>query len=323
MKTTPKKLSRVEMLPAEFTAIRVRANGKKQLIPNFKKTLPEFAELFKTMPVEYFQDIELLTYSGHKIEVSNKTMEGKYKSAVVYLLQGDLSGYEICAFRTESCSNGCLGTHSGQAAIIKGNGTKNSDVTNTIQVARLAKTIMFFKHRELFLTKLFGELVELKKKADKEGVKLGFRFNGTSDLPFHNFKIPALGVTFLEYFNDVAFYDYTKSELKAKQFAEGKLPSNYSVVYSYTPENHNVALEMLNRGVNVATAFKTRSQSDLDNKTFLNAKLVTGDMHDLRFVEYMEGNKGVIISLTAKGFKYKKDTSGFFVDVNKLENFMV
>lgn len=324
MKTVKQpKLSRVEMLPAEFQAIRVRANGTKQLIPNFKKTLAEFAEVFKAMPAAYFEGIELLTYSGHKIEVSNATMKGRYKSAVVYLLQGNLSGYEICASRTESCSKGCLGTHSGQAAIIKGNGTNNSDVTNTIQVARLAKTIMFFKHRELFLTKLFAELVDLKKSADKDGVKLGFRFNGTSDLPFHNFKIPALGVTFLEYFNDVTFYDYTKSEMKALQFSKGLLPVNYSVVYSYTPENHNVALEMLNRGVNIAVAFKTKKQSDLDNKTFLNAKLVCGDNHDLRFVEYMEGNKGVIISLTAKGYGFRRDTTGFFVDINKLENLAV
>ena len=77
---------------------------------------------------------------------------------------------------------------------------------------------------------------------------------------------------------------------------------------------------MLNRGVNVATAFKTKKQVELDNKTFLNAPLVTGDMHDLRFVEYMEGNKGVIISLTAKGHGYKKDTSGFFVSTDKLGN---
>jgi hypothetical protein len=310
-----KKMTRTEMLPKEFQDIRILKTGKEQLIPNFKKSISEFAELFRTMPKSYFESIELLTFSGHKIEVSNKYMQGRYKSAIVYLLQGNLSGKEICPNRTQSCSDGCLGTHSGQAEIVK-----HGNITNGVQLARLAKTIMLELHKDLFLEKLYKELTKLNGKAIAENVGLGFRFNGTSDLNFHKFVIPSLGVNFMEHFSGVKFYDYTKNAFKATQYAKGLLPKNYDVVYSYTPENHDTAESMLKLGVNVATAFATKKQVDLDNKTFLGAELVSGDAHDLRFVEYNEENKkGVIISLTAKGYGFKKDTSGFFVRPSLLE----
>lgn len=315
MKKT-KKPTRTEMLPLEYQDVRVRADGSTQLIPDFKRSISEYADLFREMPRAFFESIELLTFSGHKIEVSNQYMQGRYKSAIVYLLQGNLSGKEICPNRTASCSDGCLGTHSGQAEIVK-----KGNVTNSVQLARLAKTIMLEKHKDLFLEKLFVELTKLENKAIKEGVGLGFRFNGTSDLNFHKYVIPSLGITFMEHFSSIKFYDYTKNAHKATLYAKGKLPSNYDVVYSYTPENHSTAEAMLKMGVNVATAFATKKQSELDNKTFLGAELVSGDAHDLRFVEYNEENKkGVIISLTAKGHGYKKDTSGFFVRTSILEN---
>ena len=44
-------------------------------------------------------------------------------------------------------------------------------------------------------------------------------------------------------------------------------------------------------------------------KTYLGFRVINGDSHDLRFLD----PKGVIVGLSPKGNKAKKDTSGFVI----------
>lgn len=307
-------------------------NGKPsdKFKPNFTKTIKEWSNELNRMDESFFEKTTILTTDSHKISVSNQTQKGVYKSSIVYMLQGELSGHEVCPYKTKSCSDNCLGTNSGHSALVK-----KGNNTNAVQISRMRKSIMFAKFRDLFSKKLFKELSKFEEKAIKEGVKPAFRFNGTSDVQFHKLKVPfyvnklnSKGIlkrkkpTFIEYFKNIEFYDYSKSKAKMLRFLSGKFPKNYSVVYSFTPEMEQDAQEILSMGGNVAVAFAEKSSKKhgptFVGKSFLNHEIVNSDQHDLRFVEYAEGKRGVVLGLTAKGNGWKKDETGFFVDVKRV-----
>ena len=71
------------------------------------------------------------------------------------------------------------------------------------------------------------------------------------------------------------------------------LPSNYHLTFSRSENNNDKALELLNKGYNVAMVF------DKLPDTYLGFKVVNGDLDDLRFKD----DKNVIV-----GLKYKKMT---------------
>ena len=98
------------------------------------------------------------------------------------------------------------------------------------------------------------------------------------------------GVSVIESFPDVQFYDYTKNPNRFKK----PLPKNYHLTFSRSETNHELCFDMLKSGVNVAMVF----QGQLP-KTYKGFKVVDGDENDLRFIN----EKGVII-----GLKYKKIT---------------
>jgi hypothetical protein len=72
-----------------------------------------------------------------------------------------------------------------------------------------------------------------------------------------------------------------------------QLPSNYSLVFSRSENNHKNAIDLLNRGFNVAMVF------DVPPTEFEGFGVIDGDETDLRFLD----NQGVIV-----GLKYKKLT---------------
>jgi len=257
---------------------------------DFNKSITAIASEMKNASVEELKTSYIAGSSSHKIEVSNAFMGGKYISTILYLLQGNLSGAEVCANRTESCSAVCLGTNSGHAAMVK-----HGEKTNMVQVARLKKTILFRKYRKVFMARLEKELTALVAKAHKKGVTPCFRFNGTSDLPVEN-----LGL--LEKFPQIMFYDYTKSLTRMEKFLAGKMPSNYHLTFSYTPETEEEALSVLNLGGNVAVGFDEKSKKgklpSFVGKRFLGFPVINGDEHDLRFAD---PQGGFIVGLTKKG----------------------
>ena len=107
----------------------------------------------------------------------------------------------------------------------------------------------------------------------------------------------------LERFDNVQFYDYTKSVKRARQHASGQMPSNYHLTFSRsenTPDD--LVIELVQSGQNVAVVF------DEVPDTWLGLPVINGDEHDLRFIDPV----GVIVGLVAKG-QAKKDTAGFVV----------
>ena len=94
------------------------------------------------------------------------------------------------------------------------------------------------------------------------------------------------------------FYDYTKNYTRFNKV----LPSNYHLTFSRSEINHEIAMDILSKGHNVAMVF------DKLPETYNGYKVVNGDETDLRFLD----EKNVIV-----GLKYKKITGKGGAEKNK------
>lgn len=226
-----------------------------------------------------------------------KTQKGEalgYMTAILHLAPSTLSGFNVCPMASKGCAAGCLNT--------SGRGT----YTN-VQNARTRKTLMFFNNRDIFMFELGAEIEILARRAARRGLKFVVRLNGTSDIRWENEPVTINGKThpnLMAAFPDVHFYDYTKLPNRRN------LPPNYSLTFSLSESNEQMAREVFRRGENVAVVFR-----DALPKTFWGAPVINGDANDLRFLD----RRGVIVGLKAKG-KARKDTSGFVQDSYKEEN---
>jgi hypothetical protein len=194
----------------------------------------------------------------------------------------------LCPFASSSCIAACLNT-AGRAGIFP-----------AIQEARKRKANLFLSDRENFVSLLKKEIVRYAKKAEKKGKKLAVRLNGTSDIDYP--------VSLFESFPSVTFYDYTKSIYRVRKKAEGKLPDNYHLTFSYSGENIEQCKEALTYGVNVATVFSSENFPT----TFLGYPVTSGEESDLRFLD----KPSQVIGLKAKG-KAKKEVGNFVIQIDK------
>jgi len=102
--------------------------------------------------------------------------------------------------------------------------TSGRGAYSSVQVARLAKTILYQKHRQTFLAKIDKELQALVKKGERLGLDVSARLNGTSDIQWERvapelFDLP------------ITYYDYTK-------VAGRTTPDNYHLTYSLNKIHH-------------------------------------------------------------------------------------
>lgn len=216
-----------------------------------------------------------------------KSMGLGYMSMILHLAPSNLSGYNTCPAASAGCKAACLNT--------AGRGRFES-----IQLARIQKTLYFVKFKEQFLTQLFKELQTLERRAAKANFKPVVRLNGTSDLPWENLQHGGKNV--FETFPNIQFYDYTKV-LRRLQNLHAKPIANYSLTFSASETNHSDVNAALSMGFNVAMVF------DAIPSVYLGNEVINGDAHDLRFLD-KRGALGYIVGLKAKG-QAKKDTSGF------------
>jgi len=204
-----------------------------------------------------------------------KTIKGEkqgWKTFILYMspFNQNSQGINLCPHASKGCSKACL-FGSGRGSM------------STVEKGRKNKTEMYLHDRTLFMNMLVKEITKHSKKFDK----LAIRLNGTSDIRFEKLKVN--GKTLMDLFPNVQFYDYTKNPFRFKS----PLPKNYHLTFSRSEDNHEIAMELLNKGINVAMVF------DSLPKSFNGVEVINGDLSDLRF----EDNKGVIV-----GLKYKKLT---------------
>jgi hypothetical protein len=173
---------------------------------------------------------------------------------------------------------------------------KKGENTNTIQKARIRKTLSFFNDREQFMADLAKDIRKGIKQATRLGLTPVFRLNGTSDLSFEKYEVEGAKNIFA-LFSDVQFYDYTK--VLGRKVAD---IANYHLTFSAADGNGADVDRAIAQGMNVTVVFD-KIPAEYKGKPVFNA-----DETDLRFLD----PKGVVLGLKAKG-RAKKDTTGFVV----------
>lgn len=224
---------------------------------------------------KYYKPTSLLTTNNAK------TIKGEkfgYTSYILYMspFTQNSSGKNMCPMASVGCSAACLYS--------SGHGSMS-----TVQKGRTNKTEFFLADRQKFIDLLYVEIAMAEFKHNLEGTNFVIRLNGTSDISWEKFKVTKTGKNLFESFPKVTFYDYTKNYLRFKN----ELPKNYSLIFSRSETNEAIALELVQRGVNIAVVF------DKLPKKWHGYKVIDGDLSDLRHLD----PKGVII-----GLKYKKLT---------------
>ena len=245
-----------------------------------------------------------------------------YLNAIHYMAPHDSAGAgNLCSHASPQCIALCLGTHSGQAAMV-------SDLehgTNATRESRKLKARLFMAHRQEYMNRLARDIVKLERKAKREGLTLCVRLNGSTDIAWEriSFQIDdktsraietRLGVshpragrvmTLLQLFPHIQFVDYTKNPNRM-----GKTPSNLHLTLSYSGNNLADCLAALKRGQNVAVVFGEGLPREWHGHS-----VIDGDLHDLRHLDPIcpNGERGVVVGLSPKGLTAKRDTSGFVV----------
>jgi len=200
----------------------------------------------------------------------------------------------LCPFAIMAqCHVACLNT-AGRGGIIK-----KGETTNTIEIARLRRTLLFLDDREKFLAQLHKEITAFVIRCKKNDKKPCVRLNGTSDIQYE-YELYQ-GKNMFEHFPEVQFYDYTKIPTRKVD----KIP-NYHLTWSYSEANEKYAKMFDKVPNNKAVVFRDK---DLP-KMFRGVKVIDGDKTDMRFLD--ESN--IVVGLKAKG-QAKKDYSGFVIDV--------
>lgn len=218
-----------------------------------------------------------------------KAQKYGYLNAINYMAPHRMAGVgDLCGNASDGCINLCLGAHSGNAALYP-----------AVMQSRIRKARYLMSDRKAFLAEAAEGIRRAKVTAKNKGLKLCVRMNGATDLAWEGMAPQLFADN-----SDVQFVDYTKSARRAIAHAQGKLPANYHLTFSRSETNEADCLQVLKAGGNVAVVFAGKMPS-----TYLGAPVVSGDDHDLRHLD----PKGVVIGLTPKGNRAKRDMSGFVV----------
>lgn len=230
---------------------------------------------------------------------NTKLRKGQAKGWVAYGLElapGDLSGTEMCPWRTPGCTAVCLFT-------------AGRDVMRGVSAARIKRTRWLIADRQGFLRRLVWEAESRLRSAKRTGKKLALRLNVFSDLSWERIPVVRGGTEYpnmMLAFPEVQFFDYTKGitrALKATPALRGL--SNYHLTFSLaeTEKSRQEAARALAAGVGVTALFSKIPAM------YMGRLVINGDEDDLRFLD----PPGVVIALKPKG-KASKDVSGFKVN---------
>ena len=220
-----------------------------------------------------------------------KTIKGEKLGYMTYILymspfKANSKGKNVCSHASKGCVESCL----------VGSGFGGMYIN--VNKGRVAKTEYFLSSRVEFLNQLKSEIEKIIIKNKDKAIPT-IRLNGTSDLPYENFRIFEGGKNIFEVFPQIQFYDYTKNYLRFDR----ELPKNYHLTFSRSETNNTKAMEVLRKGFSVAMVFNTLP------KKFLSYKVIDGDLYDMRYRD----KKNVIVGLKFKKVRNKLTKDNPFV----------
>lgn len=249
-----------------------------------------------------------------------KANEHGYLNGINYMSPARSGGVgNLCSHASAGCIALCLGLESGQASMVARDAAGNATGTNSVRESRKRKAEFFMRERSDYMREMMWHIARNVAKARKLGLALAIRPNGSTDIAYEGIRFfvdpdfarelstkSGLDVvaglhTIFTAFPSVQFVDYTKNPLRFNR----PLPPNYDLTFSLSETNESDARALLARGVNVAVCFAGERPV-----TFLGRNVIDGDKHDLR---HLDPRGGVVVGLTPKGTKAKRDTSGFVV----------
>lgn len=238
-----------------------------------------------------------------------------YLNAIHYMAPASTGGFgNLCSHASPECIALCLGTYSGQAAMV----ADLENGTNSVRESRKNKARLFMTDRAAYMNEIARKIVSVLEKTRKENLTPCIRLNGSTDISFERIrfdldaktiaKLSTLtgklrntrNVTLLELFHWIQFVDYTKNPNRL-----GKAPANLDLTLSYSVRNSKECVQALLSGHNVAMVFAGGLP-----ESFAGFPVIDGDLHDLR---HLDAKGGLIVGLSPKGNKAKKDESGFVV----------
>lgn len=245
-----------------------------------------------------------------------KSVTYGYLNGIMYLAPADYAGVgNLCPHASPACRAVCLGLYSGQASMCKSDAPRHR---NNVRKSRILKAQWFMGNRAEFMRHVIFDIARNHKRATNAGLELAIRLNGSSDIAFEGIAIrltnedcarieklsglivsPGYFKNVFGVFPGIQFLDYTKNPARFKR----QLPENYHLTFSRSETNEATARGLSAIGHNVAVVFAKVP------KFWGNKSVINGDIHDLRFLDPC----GVIVGLSPKGSKARKDQSGFVV----------
>jgi hypothetical protein len=217
-----------------------------------------------------------------------------FLNGIHYMAPASTAGVgNLCPNATEGCKALCLGMYSGQASMVAD--LENGD--NSVRRARRAKAQAFMADRQRYLLALERQIRKLVKRAAGSGLTPVVRLNGSTDIAFERMRYGADRLTLLERFPNVQFVDYTKNAARL-----ARAPANLSLTFSRSESNDAACVDALSAGHNVAIVFGEGLPA-----TWRGFAVIDGDKHDLRHLD----PRGVVVGLSPKGVKARRDQSGF------------
>lgn len=221
-----------------------------------------------------------------------------YLNAIHYMAPASLSGFNLCPKSTPACRALCLGWESGQASMVA-----HDDVINSVRQSRIDKARRFMRDRKVYMQDVVKSIELAEKRAAKLGFKLCVRMNGSTDIAWEGIACARDGVMYRNVmlaFPHLQFVDYTKIAARLDR----DLPSNYCLVLSRTEDNDEDVRRLVRAGGTAAAVFAGELPA-----AFNGLKVISGDDHDLLHLN----PRGVILGLTPKGRKAKRDRASGFV----------
>ena len=220
-----------------------------------------------------------------------------------------ISGFNTCNGLSNGCAKACLMfTGMGQKFMIA------SDGDHKVAIARIVRTILWFKYRDQFKVKLLREIQNKHKALQAKDTAMAFRPNVFSEIKFEKL--------FPELFDlcdslNIQCYDYVKD---INRIVDNPYRNKYHMTFSLSENNALFIPTALKHGSNIAVVTDIPTNKAKDRKSYkysvpvklaiagLELDTIDGDAHDARF---LDNKSNAFVILRGKGQEIRKDETSF------------